>query len=338
MTAPPSRGLVELRDVLSAELRRSTGRAVDPAAELVVTNGAMHALALCFRSLVRPGDEVVVPAPCFFFEGPIRAAGATPVYVQTSPADGWRWDPEALEAAIGSRTTALLLCNPGNPTGHVPSREEVADAVRVAERHGLLVVTDEAYEAALWDGAALSSAFGLSDDVVVVRSLGKSLSLPQLRLGIVSGPRGAHRRVRARPRVGLPARRPGGPDRRARRAGGAAGLAGRRPRRARRRPGRRPRSRRGDPRSLRGRALGGSIPLRPCRLRRGGRRPARARGRAGRRRRPLPGPRLRAAAVLRRGAGGGGARRRACPLGHGRALADRARCREAAIRRGGRWR
>ena len=189
MTAPPSRGLVALRDVLATELRRSTGRAVDPEAELVVTNGAMHALGLCFRALVRPGDEVVVPAPCFFFEGPIRAAGATPVYVHGSPSDGWRWDPRSLEAAIGSRTSALLLCNPGNPTGHVPSREEMAETVLVAERHGLLVVTDEAYEAALWDGATLASAFGLSDDVVVVRSLGKSLSLPQLRLGIVSGSR-----------------------------------------------------------------------------------------------------------------------------------------------------
>ena len=73
----------------------------------------------------------------------------------------------------------------------MPSREEMAGAVRVAERHGLLVVTDEAYEAALWDDATLTSAFGLTDDVVVVRSLGKSLSLPQLRLGIVSGPRAA---------------------------------------------------------------------------------------------------------------------------------------------------
>ena len=187
MAAPPSRGLADLRDALAAELRRSTGRAVDPGTELVVTNGAMHALGLCFRSLVRPGDEVVVPAPCFFFEGPIRAAGATPVYVHTDPSEGWRWDPAALEAAIGARTTALLLCNPGNPTGHVPSPDEVADAVRVAERHGLLVVTDEAYEAALWDGAMLASAFGLAADVVVVRSLGKSLALPQLRLGIVSG-------------------------------------------------------------------------------------------------------------------------------------------------------
>jgi aspartate/methionine/tyrosine aminotransferase len=189
MAAPPSGGLVALREALAEELERSTGRVVEPGTEIIVTNGAMHALGLCFRSLVRTGDEVVVPAPCFFFEGPIRAAGATPVYVHCSPSAGWRWDADALEGAIGPRTSALLLCNPGNPTGHVPSHDEVAGAVEVAARHGLLVVTDEAYEAALWDGATLSSAFALSHDVVVVRSLGKSLSLPQLRLGIASGGR-----------------------------------------------------------------------------------------------------------------------------------------------------
>ena len=188
MAAPPPRGLVALREALATGLEQSTGRAVDPENEIVVTNGAMHALGMCFRSLVRPGDEVVVPAPCFFFEGPIRAAGATPVYVHCSPSEGWRWDPDALERAIGPRTSVLLLCNPGNPTGHLPSPKEIADAVRVAAKHGLLVVTDEAYESALWDDATLASAFGLAEEVVVVRSLGKSLSLPQLRLGIVSGP------------------------------------------------------------------------------------------------------------------------------------------------------
>jgi aspartate/methionine/tyrosine aminotransferase len=198
MTAPPPHGLVALREALGTWLERSTGRAVDPETEIVVTNGAMHALGICFRSFVRPGDEVVVPAPCFFFEGPIRAAGATPVYVCCSPEQGWRWDPDALEGAIGPRTSVLLLCNPGNPTGHVPSAEEVADAVSVASRHDLLVVTDEAYEAALFDGETLTSAFGLGEDVVVVRSLGKSLSLPQLRLGIVSGP---HARARECARI-----------------------------------------------------------------------------------------------------------------------------------------
>ena len=187
MAAPPSHGLPTLLEALAAWLGRSAGRPTDAETEIVVTNGAMHALAICFRSLVGPGDEVVVPAPCFFFEGPIRAAGAAPVYVHCSASEGWRWDSEALERAIGPRTSALLLCNPGNPTGHVPGPQEVADAVAVALRHGLLVVTDEAYEAALFDGATLTSALGLGDDVVVVRSLGKSLSMPQLRLGIVSG-------------------------------------------------------------------------------------------------------------------------------------------------------
>ena len=188
MRTPPARGLVLLRQELADELARTTGRTVDPDTEILVTNGAMQALGICFRSLLQPGDEVVVPAPCFFFEGPIRAAGAVPVYVRGSAADGWRWDAAAVEQEIGARTKALLLCNPGNPTGHVARREDVAAVVRVAEEHGLTVVTDEAYEASLWEGATLASAFGLGEDVIVIRSLGKSLSLPQLRIGMLAGP------------------------------------------------------------------------------------------------------------------------------------------------------
>ncbi len=188
MRTPPARGHALLRQALAVELARTTGRIVDPDTEILVTNGAMQALGICFRSLLQPGDEVVVPAPCFFFEGPIRAAGAVPVYVPGSAADGWRWDAAAVEQAIGARTKALLLCNPGNPTGHVPLPQDVAAVVRVAEEHGVLVVTDEAYEASLWDDATLASAFGLADDVIVIRSLGKSLSLPQLRIGLLAGP------------------------------------------------------------------------------------------------------------------------------------------------------
>ena len=78
MQTPPARGLAPLREALAGELERTTGRTVDPDTEILVTNGAMQALGVCFRSLVEPGDEVVVPAPCFFFEGPIRAAGGSP--------------------------------------------------------------------------------------------------------------------------------------------------------------------------------------------------------------------------------------------------------------------
>ena len=184
--APHPRGIAELRERL-ADVVATTGRPVDPDRELVVTNGAMHALGLCFRALLEPGDEVVVPAPCFFFEGPIRAAGGVPVYVSGSADDGWAWHADAIENAVAPRTRVLLLCNPGNPTGAVPTRAEVEAAAEVAVRHDLVVLTDEAYEASLWD-AALASAFPLAERALLVRSLGKSLSLPHLRLGLVAGP------------------------------------------------------------------------------------------------------------------------------------------------------
>ena len=250
MAAPPSRGLATLREAYAPELERSTGRTVDPESELLVTNGAMHALGICMRAFLRAGDEVVVPAPCFFFDGPIRAAGGVPVYVHGSEADGWRWDAEAVERAIGARTTMVLLCNPGNPTGYVPAREDVAAVVACAVEHGLLVVADEAYEAAFWGDARLTSAFGLADDIVVIRSLGKSLSMPQLRLGIVSGPAARVEPVRRRARVGLPPRRRRGPGGGARRPARPAGLARGRARRTRRRPDGGPRRRCRDARPL----------------------------------------------------------------------------------------
>ncbi len=194
MAAPPPRGLLALRAAMADRLARSSGRAVDPELDVIVTNGAMHALGICFRTLVQPGDEVIVPAPCFFFSGPIEAAGARPVYVHGSADDGWRWDADAVEKAIGPRTAAVLLCNPGNPTGVVPARDEVAAVAAVAESRGLPVVTDEAYEAAMWGGAEMTSAASLASDVIVIRSLGKSLAMPQLRVGVISGPS---------PRIGL---------------------------------------------------------------------------------------------------------------------------------------
>lgn len=189
MATPPARGLEPLREALAVELRRTLGRPVDPVTQILVTNGAMQALGVVFRSLLDVGDEVVVPTPCFFFDGPIAAAGARPVYVPPRPGAGPGWDIEAIaRAADRPAARALLLCNPENPTGHVPEVEEVTAAVTAARARGLRIVTDEAYEAALWDGATLASAAAVADDVVVVRSLGKSLLMPHLRVGLIAGP------------------------------------------------------------------------------------------------------------------------------------------------------
>lgn len=188
MATPHARGLEPLREALAGELLATTGRAVDPAGEILVTNGAMQGLGVVFRALLEPGDEVVVPAPCFFFEGPIRAAGGVPVYVGSAGRSTFAWDADAVGRAVGPAARVLLLCNPENPTGHVPGADEVAALVAVARERGLRIVTDEAYEASLWEGAVLSSAFGADHDAIVVRSLGKSLSMPHVRIGFVSGP------------------------------------------------------------------------------------------------------------------------------------------------------
>ena len=115
MTTPPVNGLGSLRRALATELERTTTRSVDPESQILVTNGAMQALGVCFRSLLEPGDEVVVPAPTFFFGGPIRTAGGVPVYVRGTEADGWRWDAEAIEQAIGAADEGAAALQPGQP-------------------------------------------------------------------------------------------------------------------------------------------------------------------------------------------------------------------------------
>jgi aspartate/methionine/tyrosine aminotransferase len=178
---PPSQGHLGLREAIA----RTLPAPADPEREILVTNGAMHALSIVFRALLEPGSDVIVPTPTYFFRGLIERARGVPVEVSGNAADGWRWDADAIEQALTPQSRALVLCNPNNPTGYLPTREEVDTLLRLAERHGLTVVTDEAYERCVHDGE-LASAFG-HPNVVLVRSLGKSLAMPAWRIGFVAG-------------------------------------------------------------------------------------------------------------------------------------------------------
>ena len=137
----------------------------------------MHALSLVFRALLEPGDEVIVPVPCYFFGGLIERAGG--VFV---PVPGW--DPEAIERAVTPSSRALVLTNPNNPDGYLPTRAEIDELLALASRQGLTVITDEAYERCIHEGE-LASAWG-APNVILVRSLGKSLAMPAWRLGFVA--------------------------------------------------------------------------------------------------------------------------------------------------------
>ena len=170
---PPSRGHAALREAIA----RSLPAPADPERELLVTNGAMQALGLAFRALLRPGDQVIVPTPCYFFAGPIERAGGVFVPVPSR-------DPEAIESAVTRRSRALVLTNPNNPDGHLPTRAEVDELLALAFRHGLTVITDEAYERCIHEGE-LASAWG-APNVILIRSLGKSLAMPAWRIGFVA--------------------------------------------------------------------------------------------------------------------------------------------------------
>jgi aspartate/methionine/tyrosine aminotransferase len=187
---PPSRGLLDLRGAVAAWVGES-GAVVDPDTDVLVTHGGMHALSIACRALLTRGDRVLIPAPAFYFGGPVELAGAEPVYVSSSPADGWRLDADALADAVDDRTRAIVVCNPVNPTGHLPDRTELEAVLAVAERADLLVVADESYERYVYDGAAITPILtlaGARSRTVLVRGVSKSFAMPGWRVGFLVGP------------------------------------------------------------------------------------------------------------------------------------------------------
>lgn len=186
-----TRGLPELREAIAAELGRAHGLRVDPERRLLITHGAMHGLSIVLRTVLAPGDEVIVPTPTFFFDGALHEAGATPVHVPSREADGWAIDLAGLEAAVTSRSRALLLCNPNNPTGHLPDAETVAAVVDIAARHGLLVVSDDSWQHFPYDGRRYRPVEAFAErwpHMITVTSLSKGYALGSWRVGYVLAP------------------------------------------------------------------------------------------------------------------------------------------------------
>ena len=187
----PSRGLPELLEALVEYLAGEIGIALDPDANILVTNGAMQGINVVFRAILDPGDEVLVPAPCFFFGGCVELAGGRPVYVQMDEDSGFAWDLDRLEAAITGRTVAVVVNTPVNPTGVVLGEDELGAIAELASRHDLLVIADESYDTMVYDGrrhVSIARAPAAAGRTLLVRSFTKSFAMPAWRIGYVIGP------------------------------------------------------------------------------------------------------------------------------------------------------
>ena len=188
----PVSGLPELREAVAAKTRRDTGFEVE-AAQVLITNGGKQAVEEAFATILDPGDEVLLPAPYWTtYPEAIRLAGAEPIELATTEETGFKPTVEQLEAARTSRTKALLLCSPSNPTGAVFTRDEVEAIGRWADEHDVWVVTDEIYEHLTYGSAAMHSlpvvVPAMADRTIVVNGVAKTYAMTGWRVGWLIGP------------------------------------------------------------------------------------------------------------------------------------------------------
>ena len=140
-------GIFELRSALSKHLARLYGVEYDPEREILITVGVSEALYLAMTAVLNPGDEVIIPEPCFVSYAPeVSFAGGVPVMVPTSVTEAFQVTAEAIEDAITDKTKAILLSYPNNPTGAVMSRKRMIEIVTLAEKYDLLLISDEIYD------------------------------------------------------------------------------------------------------------------------------------------------------------------------------------------------
>ncbi len=196
-TRLPAAGRSDLRAAIAHHVGQTAQVMLDPRSEVLVTNGAMHALDCVFRALVPTAGVVGFICPTFFADR-LLDARVQIVRFDTVPEDGWHLTAEVLEQIHRSRLDVLFVVNPNNPTGVVYTREELGAVVEATAKDRTLLVVDEAYEAFVYDQATHVSMLGIPearDRVVTVQSFTKSFGLVAARVGCVFGPAALLERV-----------------------------------------------------------------------------------------------------------------------------------------------
>ncbi len=184
-------GIIELRQAIVEKLKRDNNLEYTPK-QIVVGNGAKHILSGTLLALVDPGDEVIVPEPCWLsYPEMIWLAGGEVIFAPTKVEDGFHLRAEVLERLISPRTKAVLLNSPCNPTGSVMSKKDMDEIAEVLKRHRAYIISDEIYEYLRFDGRehySFAQYPWLSDRTIVVNGVSKSYSMTGWRIGYGAGP------------------------------------------------------------------------------------------------------------------------------------------------------
>jgi aminotransferase len=187
----PAEGLDELRAALATKMRRHADLDYAPE-EVIVTGGATGAFYVAVLALLEPGDGVLLLEPTYGYHvNTLHALGLVPVYVRLEP-PAWTLDVGAIEAACTPGVRAIVLNTPGNPSGKVLTREELVALGEIAERHDLVILTDEVYEHFVYDGRVHVSPAtipGLRERTVTISALSKTFAITGWRIGWLAAPR-----------------------------------------------------------------------------------------------------------------------------------------------------
>jgi aspartate/methionine/tyrosine aminotransferase len=181
----PSRGTPAIREAVAAHYGRHFGQDLAPE-QVCVTSGATEALGAAILATVRPGDEVIIFTPAYDSYAPmIRRAGGVPREVALKP-PAWRVERDALAAAVGPKTRAILFNNPQNPTGRLFDADELEIVAAIAREHDLIVISDEVWEHIVLDGqrfTPLATLPGMGERTIKIASAGKIFSLTGWKVG-----------------------------------------------------------------------------------------------------------------------------------------------------------
>jgi aminotransferase len=179
-------GLLELREEITKHIFNTYKVSYDPRKEALITVGVSEALDLAMRAILTPGDEVLVPEPCYVsYKACVSLAGGTPVAVPTTLENEFRVTVPQLEALVTPRTKAMLIGYPNNPTGAILTKSELLAIAAFAEKHDLIVISDEIYGDLTYEGkhTCFSSLPGMRDRTILLNGFSKAYAMTGWRIG-----------------------------------------------------------------------------------------------------------------------------------------------------------